>query len=216
MQRRFATPEDVERVLRLEGGAMNPVAFLVMQEMAQGRSVKTVALGLDVSESDLDTLCDSVTGDTGGTLGGTWQNGVAYLKSMLIGNAQTIAQGWDALEAMTLDSLARKVQEAGQNLPTKDAVAIAQIANKAIRRHSGEGGGGPRTNINVNRGSGFGEEDMSLELRSGNLGSIRLSLSTRVRAQLEQPKTIEVETRQTAGAREMLDLEATRKLVDGS
>jgi hypothetical protein len=195
---------------------MNPVAFLVMQEMAQGRSTRTVALGLDVSESDLDALCDSVTGDEGGTKGPTWQNGIAYLKSMLIGNQQTIAQGWDALEAMTLDSLARKVQDAGMSLKVSEAVSIAQVANKAIRRHSGEGGGGPRTQVNINRGNGFAEEDMSLELRSGNLGSIRLSLSTRVRAQLEQPKTIEVEARQSAGNREMLDLEETRKLVGGS
>lgn len=210
MLSKFVTPEMVEKVLGMEKGSVNPFAFLVMQEMAQGRSLGTIAAGLDISESDLDDLCDSVTGGPDGTKNELWRNGVAFLKSTLIGNQQTIAQGWDALESMTVEVLAKKVQDAGALLPTKDALAIATIANKAVRRHAGEGQGA-RVNVGISRPTGMGEEDMSLELRSGNLGSIRISLSSRVRAQLEKP-VIEGSVNRVE-VREMLDLEATRQLV---
>lgn len=215
MQSSFVTSKMVERVLGLKEQSMSAIAFLVMQEQAQGRSLRSVAEGLDVSESDIDELADSITEGEGGTKNELWRNGVAYIRSTLIGNQQIMARTWDSLEAMTLETLASKVQSAGAALSTKDALAIAQVANKALRRHNGEGQSRNQTNVSiVNRPTGMGEEDMSLELRSGHMGSIRLSLSSRVRAQLERPVVIEGEVKR-AEEREMLDLDSTRKLVNG-
>jgi hypothetical protein len=91
------------------------------------------------------------------------------------------------------------------------ALEIAQAANKAVRRHAGEGMGS-RTNIRVGNGNGA---DLDLEIKSGNLGSVRLSLSPRVRAQLETPRTIEGDVIQKED-KQMLSLDETRGLATGT
>jgi hypothetical protein len=51
---------------------------------------------------------------------------------------------------------------------------------------------------------------MAFEVQGGNLGSIRMSLSTRVQAQLEQPRVIDAEPKQAD--RRMLTIEEIRNV----
>jgi len=202
---RHLGPEKVEGMLGLEPGSLGPIPWLVMQEMAAGKKVEGIAAGLGVSESDLNKLIESVTLEVNGALGEAWQNGVSLLKATALLNEHSIAASWDSVEAMALEALAESVQKRQGVLGVKDSLEIAQAANRAQRRHRGEGQG---SRVSVRMG-GEGQ-DAEVELRGGNIGSIRLSLSSRVRQQLEQPRTIDVKANES---REMLTLDDTRSIV---
>lgn len=204
---RYVTPELVEKAVGLPAGSIDSFGFLLMQELAKGVSAAQVAKELQVEEANLDELADSITGDTKGLAGDLWKACVVTIRSISLANHQAIGRGWDALEAMAVDRLARVIQDSGVGLTVKDAVAIASLANKAVRRQAGEGGA---RGISIHTPPGQGA-DMAFEVNGGHLGSIRMSLSTRVQAQLEQPKVINGETK-SQDDRRMLTIEEIRSV----
>jgi len=202
---KYVTPGMVEKMLGLPGGAIDSFAFLVMQEMAKGVEVERIAKELQVDESELDLLADSVTGGPNGLKHDLWKAGVVTIRSINLANQHVMGQGWDALEAMAVNRLAQAVQDSGERLSLKDAASIAQLANKAVRRGNGEG---PRNPGLMTRPPSGGGEEMTLNIQGGNLGSIRLSLSARVQSQLEQPRTVDA----VPVERRMLTIEEIRNV----
>ena len=207
---KFITPAGVEKAVGLPGGSIDSFGFLVMVEMAKGVPVTLIAKGLDCDQAALDALADSITGGPGGIGADLWKACVVTIRSINLANHQSIGAGWDALEAMAVNRLAQFVSDAGANLSPKDAVAIASMANKAVRRQAGEGGAG-RTSVSIHAPMGQGAE-MAFEVEGGNLGSIRMSLTPRVRAQLEQPKVIEGKANE-ADDRRMLTIDEVRNVA---
>lgn len=202
---KYVTPGLVEKALGLPGGAIDSFAFLVMQEMAKGVEPQAIAKELQVDESELDLLADSVTGGPGGLQHELWKGGVVTIRSINLANQQVMGQGWDALEAMAVNRLAQVVQDSGERLSIKDAAAIAQMANKAVRRGQGEGQRGASL---LTRPPSGGGDEMTLNIQGGNIGSIRLSLSARVQAQLEQPRVINAQPTE----RRMLTIDEIRNV----
>jgi len=208
---KFITPVGVERAVGLPAGSIDSFGFLVMVEQAKGIGAAQIAKGLDCDLAALDALADSITGGPGGIGADLWKACVVTIRSISLANQQSIGSGWDALEAMAVNRLAQFVSDAGTNLSPKDAVAIASMANKAVRRQAGEGGGAGRTGVSIHAQMGQGAE-MAFEVEGGNLGSIRMSLTPRVRAQLEQPKVIEGKVND-ADDRRMLTIDEVRNVA---
>lgn len=208
---RFMTAAGLERVLDWEPGRVDPVSWLVIQEFANDVSPETIAKNLRIELSELREMAEAVTQETGGYESTAWKNAVLVVKATMTMNHQMIATGWDGIEALAIQRLGRFMQENGASMTVKDALEIAQVANKANRRHLGEGGRGG-VSLSVKQGGAGNPSDLDLELKSGNLGSIRMSLSHRVQAQLANPRIIDVEGHRVD--REMLSLDETRKLVD--
>lgn len=205
---KYVTPGLVEKSVGLPAGAIDSFAWLLMNEMAKGVTPQAVAKVLEVDVAELDLLADSVTGGDTGINHDTWKACVITIRSISLANNQVIGQGWDALEAMAVNRIANLVSDASDRLSIKDAVAIAALANKAVRRDAGEGNrGGANLSIHARPGGGG---EMAFEVQGGNLGSIRMSLSTRVQAQLEQPRVIDAEPKQAD--RRMLTIEEIRNV----
>lgn len=189
-------------------GIVSPVAWLVIQEAAAGRTYELIAKGLGVNQIDLDEMAQEITGQVEGTAGDKWANAILVVKSVSNLNLHTAATGWDAIEAQAVNRIGEALNRLGDTLDPMKALEIAQVANKAVRRHNGEGHGN-RTSIHVGTPGGT---DMDLEIKSGHLGSVRLSLSARVRAQLETPRVIDGEVNREK--KDMLSLTETRQLVE--
>lgn len=203
-------PKVVEAEVGLVPGSLVPIAWMILQEMAAGREVEHVAAAIRANESEINDLIDSCTGTVGDASRNLWQDAITLIRSVKIANAQKIEAGWDSLEAMTVHALSTKVKAMGPALGVKDALAIASIANKAVRRDRGEGASRPNGAAG-NRGGG-GDIRMGIELNSGHIGSIRMTLSARVQQQLSTPRVIDQEV--NGGTRAMLTMDATRKLLE--
>lgn len=204
------TPQMVEEVMGIpERPGLGPIAWILIQEEARGASREKVAEALDVTREDLEELIhgvcqrenvqDSLT---------TWAMGVVALKTSAMMMRQVLEGGWDAVEAMAITKLSQSLNEMKTNGDPEQMLRIATNANKALRRGKGEGqlpsgGGGTQVNVNV--------------LQAGKLGSMRLNLSPRIQQQLGAPgRVIDVTPKaSTMGQKEMLNLEATRALLDG-
>ena len=207
---KYATPGLVEKLVGLPGGSIDSFAWLVLQEQARATPDSEIAKALSVDVSELDLLADSVTGGTGGVNNDLWKAAIVSLRSISLANQHAIGAGWDALEAMAVDRLASVISDMDGKVTIKDAVAIAAMANKAVRR--GQGEGSTRASLHVKAGSDGGGE-MTLDVKGGNIGSIRLSLSTRIQEQLQAPRVINQEP---MAERRMLTLEETRNVKSDS
>jgi len=207
--KRFMGPRELEGVMGWPAGSVSGIAWLVIQELSRHRPVEKVADGLDVEIEDLDDMIREITGEPEGHKGTSWQNAVIVVRSVEMMNHNTMATGWDAIEAMALNRLGDSLNAIGDKLDPMKALEIAQAANKAQRRHLGEGNRG--ASVSVRTGAN-GELSADVELPAGNLGSIRLSLSQRVRDQLGEAKTIDAKPN---AERRMLSIEDTRSLLDG-
>lgn len=213
----YVTIEQIEEIMGVGKGSIVPVAWLVLQEESQGVPRSKVAEGLGVAIIDIDSLEQSVTGSAIPEVSReTWMKGVIALRTVAIVNQQAIGTGWDAIEAMAVDKIARNVASMKTPGDLEKMMNLAQIANKAVRRGQGEGksqGGGLR--IGINAGSG----GASVELPGGNIGMIRLTLSPAIQAQLQQPNRVidMVANRDQTATRtanlEMLNLSDTRKVA---
>lgn len=206
----YLTATRLEQAVGLEAGSIEPIAFLVIQELAKGLSAEDIAKGLGVSEEELNGIASATVADSKGLVAEQWLACVTLVRATEAMNQNTVEAGWDALEAMAVNRLADLVHSSGSTMNVKDAVAIANMANKATRRGRGEGKAG-NTSISVmNRQQPGGGSDMSLELKGGHIGSIRLSLSARIQEQLTTPRTIEGRVTD----RKMLSLDEAREVVN--
>ena len=214
MNSTFVSPWIVERAMDWEEGKLGAVGWLVIQEMAQGVSLESVSRGLGVDVETLVALVEGVTGKEGDAAIQEWNNAVVALKAALMANAQQVSHGWDSVEAMAVEKLGRSLSEMKTNGDPMKMLAIATQANKAIRRSTGEGQGSS-VRIGVNAGK---EAEMAIELKAGALGSMRLSLSPRIQAQLGDPNRIieAVAVKRDAGKLPltMIGLKETRQVAD--
>lgn len=213
------TPIQVAELMGLEEGfSLPPVAWLVIQEEAAGVTRAMIAKTLNVTIEALDELRDAITGKEGEESVTTWQQGIVALKTAEMLNTRQIGTGWDAIEAMAVNKLANQLTNMKTDGDPDMMLKIAAAANKATRRHKGEGQG-QRVGIQVNANVANG--DANVELQGGHLGSIRLNLSPRIQAQLGNPsRVIDVTPRQVNGESslnlQMLKLGETRNLADKS
>lgn len=174
-------------MLGLPAGSFAPVAWLVIQEMAAGTPVRTIANGLGITEEDLIALRDATTGKEGDESKDIWLQGILTIKTAARLNQTTVHAGWDAIEAIALQKAHSQLMAMQTNGDLDQMMAIADKANKATRRSQGEGRKtGSGVSINVNNTTG----DMEAELASGDLGFIRLRVSPAVAAQLQRPERV--------------------------
>lgn len=211
----YATVEQIEQVMGLAGESFSAIAWLMIQEDAKGISREAIAKGMGVTEGDLRALQDATTGAEGEESDEVWAKGVVGLRAVELVNKQNIGSGWDAIEAIAVDKIARSLHAMKGPGDIDRMMQLATMANKAIRRGVGEGPGrsGPPAGA---VGSGVG---VSIELNSGHLGTIRLNLSPAIHKQLSQPsRVIEgVKARNVESSTsnlEMLTLKDTRKFAE--
>ncbi len=213
------TVEVVAGVMGIPAASMGGIAWLVMQEQAQGSTLVELAKDLDVSEEDLIELIESTVGKQGDEAKEIWTSGVVAIKTAARMNASKIASGWDAIESMAVDKLANNLAAMQGHGDADQMLRIAEKANKAIRRRQGEG------HVNVKKLPD--SNTLSLTLPSGDLGVLQLTLSPALRNQMANPsrviEAISANAREAAAeaaakspALKKLDLQATRKLVQDS
>lgn len=205
------TPDMVAEVMGIpERPGLGPIAWILIQEEAKGTGREGVASALDVSVGDLEELIHGICqkGSLEESLT-TWAMGVVALKTSALMMRQVLEGGWDAVEAMAISKLSQSLTKMQTDGDPEQMLRIATNANKALRRGKGEnpgqpGGGGP-TQVNVN------------VLQAGKLGSIKLNLAPRIQKQLSDPnRVIDANPKANSlGQKEMLNLEATRELLDG-
>src|SRR5690242_14437939 len=130
--KRFITPEVIEKEVGFPPGSITPIHMLVIREQAAGRKIDKIAIGLRVTEAELEEAIRAVTGDA--LLGSEhelWVNAVMLVRSVGVMNQQSMAVGWDAVEAMAVNRLGEILNNQGAVMKLEDALAIATTANKA-------------------------------------------------------------------------------------
>lgn len=122
---------------------------------------------------------------------------------------------WSEVEAGAIGKLINIVN--GKTVKTSEILAIAQVANRAIRRKDPNNMGENRGNTTINVNGAQGAE---IQLPgSGNLGTMKLTLSARTVNQLSQGITIEATAEKYTDGIEMLggdDVPQLSKLADES
>lgn len=124
---------------------------------------------------------------------------------------------WDRLEDAVLSKLDAAVRKGELKKPA-ELLAVAQVANRAVRRSQGGGGMGNHTTINLTNGEG-GKTAISLP-GAGQLGSMTLTLSAKTVSQLGKGiTTIDAIPNKFSDSIEMLggkDVPQLSKLADES
>mgnify|MGYP001555775778 CR=1 FL=1 len=209
-----ASVAHIEEIMGIEVGSMHPIAWLMLREESEGVSREDIAKKLGVAQADADRLRESTTGKEGEESEECWNKGVIALRTIAIVNQRNIGSGWDAIEAIAVDKIAKQLGAMRGAGDLDQLLTFAVAANKAVRRSSGEAPGA-RTGIAIHApGAG------SVSLASGAIGTIRLNLAPAVQKQLQQPSRVidAVANRPNIGGRtanlEMLSLKDTRELAD--
>ncbi len=204
-------------LMGLEAKALAGIPWLVLQEDANGVERSQIAKQLGVDEETLVELVKQTLGeDDTEKANQKWQQGIVAIRAVLMSNQNTLVHGWDAIEALAVDKLARSLMEMGGNGKPSEMLAIAKTANSALRRTRGESQRGDSRG-----GNGTGQPEggsMTVDLNGGHLGSIRLTLSPRIQAQLGNPDRIidgvAYAVPQGKLPLQMLSLKETRGVVD--
>jgi hypothetical protein len=200
----------VAELMGISGG-LGAIAFLVLQRESEGLTRSAAAEALGVSVEDIDSLVHhTCEGADQAESESIWNQGIVALRAARLMAEQMIRQGWDDVEAMAVDKLGRNLASMKGLGDADQMLRIAAAANRATRRGRGEQvdqrNRGDQTHVAV-----------GITLQPGNLGSIRLNLSPRVQAQLQQPgRVIDVEPNQSQSMirdSKMLSLKETRGLV---
>lgn len=205
------TATQIETLIGLAKGSMSAMGWLVMQEMAKGATLALIGKQLGITESDLETMRDEITALIGDESKAKWQEGILTIKTATTINQTASEQTWDAVEALAINKLHSTLSNMVTNGNPTEMLAIAAAANKAVRRQRGEGmNQGAKISVDINTG-------ITAELRSGDLGFIKLNLSPNIAKQLQDPgRVIDGETKRvsTIGSLKMLTLEETRLAGD--
>lgn len=194
--------EQLEGLLGMQAGSMTQVAWIAVQQLAQGIPVDVLAVSLGVEAPELEEHLEDVFSDPA--------IAVNMLKASAITNQNMLATGWDAIEAQAVGKLARSLQDMKTNGKPMEMLQIATQANKAIRRVSGENG-----SRRADAGGGA-----SIQLNAGDIGTMTLTLSSATSKQLQETAQNRViNGRPSAKASgtlqklQMLSLSETRELV---
>lgn len=209
------TVDVIARIMGLPVDRFEALAWLVMQEEAAGVARETIAAELETGVEEVEALIESVTGLSGAEAQQLWSIGIIALRTASHLNEHTINRGWDTVEALAINKLAEQLATMRGNGDADQMLRIAAAANKAIRRSKGEGNGMKK----------FGDAPPSgatVTLQSGDLGTMSLTFSPAIQAQLGNPnRVIEGVASNAKKAGEnslknlsMLGLNETRGLVD--
>lgn len=208
--------------VRFVRAKMSPIAVLLLESdvriavgqrsgdlrpVAQHESRLKLAAYLGVSSEDLEALVDEIESAMGENI---WSLMILEERTRLALDSKALrASSWDRIEAVAIEKLGQLVQADRIRDPDK-LLAIAKVANQAVRpghggtaAKSGEGG---QVNVGINI---LGGEDNKLQ--TGDLGQITLTLSSRVRRQLERPK----EATSILAESQMLDVKELREVAGG-
>lgn len=199
-----------------EAGSWPPVAWMILQCEAEGKSREGLAEQLGIAVTDIDQLVeDLIQTEDQVAREQIWQVGVIALKTSAMQVTQVIGNTWDQIEAMAIEKLAEAIQNvSGKAADPERLASIARIANSATRRNQGEG-----------QRSGFGGStteragtQLDVELKSGDLGSITFRFSPRVAAQMQNPnRVIDLQANKVdreGGGMEMLRLKEIRPIAE--
>lgn len=207
------TVTQVEELMGVDGGSLGPIGWLVIQEESRGTEradiAKSLGVGIDDVEAMIHAVCKGVDKKESALI---WMKGLVALRTAAMMTQGAIRQGWDTVEAMAVEKLGNHLAKMTTNGDADQMLKIATSANKAIRRGMGEGGD------QRNRGPGGMQAEFGLTLKSGELGSIHLQLSPRIREQMQRSdRIIDVTPKDSnLGNSAMLGLNETRGLVEES
>ncbi len=210
------TNKQVAEVMQVPAERITPIVWAVLQAQARGATPEVLAESLGVGVADLEALRDQVCDSTGDEAKAIWEQGLLAIRVGDMLNQEASASGWDAAEAMALNKLNQSLAAMQGAGSPELMLQIAATANKALRRQRGESNN--RGYSVANRGVGEpGPNGVSVTLKSGDLGMIRLRLSPALQGQLQDgSRTIDVTPSHPAGGKlalEMLKLSETRALV---
>lgn len=167
----------------------------------------SLAMTIGVSMEDLQEVVDGVNQTFGGD---TWSMLILSARTAnMLASATVRKQGWDNLESKALKKLEILVDQDKIRTPG-DLLAIATAANRANRNPNMQQqvipAGGTQINI-------FGDSAVKSDINSGDMGTIKLELSPRVRKQLESKRPDSTEILRNA---KMIDATALRQFADDS
>lgn len=170
------------------------------EELRERNRIRLAAT-LGCSAEDLQEIVDS--------FGAEYWEQLVFERRIQLGIDSSVSRdmSWDRLEAAVLRKLIHLVDE-NRVSAVGELIAIARTANQATRRTVnqtpnplGGGGQGMTTKLDIDFSPGDPANGI---LPSGNLGKISLTLSHRVKEQLESQRTIEGE--RVLDSVDMLDL----------
>lgn len=200
---------------------LNQVAVLILESDARNRpddpelvvpaddspSRMAIAAVLGVDTDDLAAVVADVEANL---KEGAWAELVLMERTQLALDSRIArAASWDRIEAIAARKLATLV-EAGAINKAADLLRVAEVANRASRNQPSDSSGGAATNQNTNNiFIGVQAGQAGEVLPSGDLGEIRLSLSSRVKEQLSQKRSAAGKVLETS---KMLDVHEIRAL----
>lgn len=215
------TVELVAKVMGIEPERLQSLAWLLIQEEAAGVARQFLADELGTGLDEVNELIESVVGVTGEEAQQIWSMGIAAIRTAGVLNDHAISKGWDTVEAIAVTKLANQLAAMPGNGDADQMLRIASTANRSLRRQKGEGGSHGSRRTNDQQGA-----EMSVILKSGNLGTMSLTFAPAIQEQLNNPnRVIDAVANNAKAAGEklgggsmrnlsMLKLDETRELIE--
>lgn len=163
---------ELEKSLGLKPDELTPLTYVLMQSIAQGGTVESIALALKVDAAEITEIIAETN-----ALESRFDKAVAIIRIDATGGVMDRDYGWDDLERVVLQKL-HKVANKINDPDTLTRIAVA--ANRAKRSTDAPASGGA--------GNRLGEGGIVI-LAGGDLGVMHLSLSHRVARQLAAPES---------------------------
>lgn len=206
---------ELERLCSWPVSSIGTIAWLMIQEQANGSELDMIAASLEVTNMELIQVIEGTTNKAGAEALESWKEAIITLKTSRRLNETSITPGWEAIESASVSRLQKYIMTQ-QNIDPEEMLKYANAANHAIRRSKGEGPGHATrgTGATVNVGAN-GEVDVSL--RNGDLGFIRLRLSPAIASQIQNPDRIidgNINRPGSTENKQMLTLDETRDTID--
>lgn len=219
--------EGLNRDLKTIQASLSAVATMLLESDVRnpemGRTKPSVdsnarlqlAYQMGVEPQDLESIIADVENEFGE---GTWSELIIEGRTQLALHSTILRSAkWDKVESIALTKLMTLVEE-NKIRSAESLLAIASAANRAARTNERNGKNGNSVESTVNLVfNGAQESDMAdgknngVTLRAGDLGTITLSLSARVKAQLEREKR---ETGSLLKTSKMLDAKELRSIAE--
>lgn len=207
-----------ELILFTDARSIPPIGSNVTQEELRAKMRERLAIQLGCTVADISTIVDSY--------GEHWE-GLVLERRVAMGIQSQIVreQSWDKVESLSLAKIIFLLEH-DRVSSINELLAVARAANQATRKTGvppppapAGGNVGMSTHIHINGlegGYSPGDPDNGV-LPSGNLGTIRMSLSHRVQGQLAKASASpdEIQDR-VIDSVEMLDLKTVQKLEEST
>jgi len=191
---------DLEAQLGEAKDSMSQLVYVLVQALASGGTVESVAKGLQVEEEELQSLIEEMNKKEQ-----QFDRAIALLRIDQFGSDKIRDFGWDDLEKVVLEKLRRVMPS------IRDPEVLVKIAVAANRAK--------RSTDPVPGYSNQRADNTTVVLEGGDLGVMRISVTNRIAEQLQQPssisKTIDGETvSKPSDGIKMIRLTEIRELMD--